>query len=210
MSYLSKFWSRIYPNAKIGVSNEEESSLIHETEVINSTKYDMVKELDERYYSKQYWHWILRAIKAEKLPDNSICLDLGCGQGRLSFPLAKYFKTGKVNGVDFSLSAIEKAKEYLLKDGLDNLEFSLGSIKDMICNFKLNSYNLIIINEVTFFYPEWRDTLEKIKSILKPGGLLLISFRSQYFNALCLVKNRLFSNLIRLYIKLFANHSGHK
>ena len=193
--FIKKYIQNIF-SKKPGLTYLEPNNTTSKKEqIINSTKYDMVKEHDEHYYAKQYMHWILQAIKTEGLPLNSFCLDLGCGQGRVAFPLAKHFKKGKVIGVDFSYSAIKKANDYSLEENLENVEFSVSSIKDAINHYSPSSFSVIIMNEVTFYYPEWVHLLEKIISILKPGGLLVFSFRSQYFNALHLVKNRLFSNI---------------
>ena len=194
-NHLEKLQGRFSNNSKGNLRGKEKSLFSHEDTVITSTKYDMVKEIDEPYYAKQYFHWILKAIKSEALPSDSICLDLGCGQGRLSFPLAKHFKTGKVFGVDFSSTAIETAKKYLLEEGLKNVEFSITPIEIAICDYKTDSFNVIIMNEVTFYYPAWRDLMENIKSILKPNGILFISFRSLYFNALILTKHKLLKNI---------------
>ena len=176
--FFKKYIQNIFSKESELTNLEPNNTTSKKEQIIKSTKYDMVKEPDEHYYAKQYWHWILKAIKTEELPLNSFCLDLGCGQGRVAFPLAKHFKKGKVIGVDLSYSAIQKANDYSFEENLENVEFSVSRIKDAIHHYSPSSFNVIIMNEVTFYYPEWVHLLEKIISILKPGGLLVFSFRS--------------------------------
>src|SRR5712671_425909 len=85
----------------------------HKASVIRSmTKYDMVKHPDESYYSKQYLHWILPELSSRYRDRNVQIVDLGCGQGRLSVPLAEWCAPGRgtVTGVDITPSAIALAK----------------------------------------------------------------------------------------------------
>jgi hypothetical protein len=48
---------------------------------------------------------------------------------------------------------------------------------------------------VTFFYPEWQLDLPKIVESLKPGGILVMSFKSKYFYALTIARHRVWENV---------------
>src|SRR5436305_54994 len=62
----------------------------HSDAVIESTiRYDMAAAPDEAYYQSQYWHWIHQALDSQAINSDATCLDLGCGQGRLTIPLAR-------------------------------------------------------------------------------------------------------------------------
>jgi ubiquinone/menaquinone biosynthesis C-methylase UbiE len=114
--------------------------------------------------------------------DKKSALDFGCGVGRLTQPLSKYFE--QVTGVDIAPAMIEKAKK-------------LNSSAN--CNFILNTApNLEIFSDNIFSFVYSRLTLQHIKPvyakkyikefirILKPGGLVIfvqpykIPFRLNY------------------------------
>jgi SAM-dependent methyltransferase len=157
--------------------------------VIDSTGYDMVAEPDEPYYAEQYLKVIQTHLK--KLPNNSSTLDLGCGQGRLTMLLGELFKNGKVTACDLSKSAIDKAKSYASESKITNIEFMTKPISQLITECENKYFDVILLTEVTFFYPQWKNDFQHIVKILKPGGILAISFRSQYFNALYFARERL-------------------
>jgi SAM-dependent methyltransferase len=165
------------------------SSDFQERMVIDSTSYDMVAEQDEPYYAEQYLKVIQTHLK--KLPKNSSALDLGCGQGRLTMLLGELFKSGKVTACDLSKSAIGKAKSYASESKITNIDFRTKPISQLITECENKYFDVILFTEVTFFYPQWRNDFQHIVKLLKPGGILAVSFRSQYFNALYLVRERL-------------------
>ena len=158
----------------------------HRNKIIRSTKnYDMAASPDESYYQGQYWHWIKKYLDFSKLSKSGKYLDLGCGQGRLSMSLAKWCaNNGKVIGVDFSKTAVEQASQYASESGLSNIDYYMTDILSFLKEKNSNSFDGVLLLEVTFFLPEYRSVLKEIKRILKLGGLLFVSFRSQYFDAL--------------------------
>ena len=164
--------------------------------IIRSTlKHNMVFSADEQYYQEQYWHWILTYLDGNNLPSDGTYLDLGCGQGRLSMPLAKWCAKGKVVGVDFSSRAIDQAEEYALKFGLSNIEYHAHEMLAFLRSKNSNSFDGAMFIEVVFFMPEYRSILQEIQRVLKPKGLLFASFRPQYFYALHSVNNRAFDDV---------------
>ena len=160
--------------------------------VSGSTWYDMLNAPDERYYATLYWSVMTPFL--DGLPDEAQCLDLGCGQGRFSLRLAMQFPQGQVLGYDISESAIASAQQNAEKNKLNNMEFQVASIDQMLQSCPPNSRDVVIMTEVTFFYPDWEKHMSEIVRTLRPGGLLVMTYRSQYFNALCLVKDRLWHN----------------
>lgn len=153
----------------------------------------MVAARDEPYYAEQYWRVMLPHL--DKLPRNAAALDLGCSQGRLTIRLGKLFTQGWVVGCDLSAEAIAQARSYAAQDSAGNIDFRVQSIADCIGNLSEDSVDAILLTEVTFFYPKWKQDLPGIIRALKPDGILIISFRSQYFDALCLVRDRLWEGV---------------
>jgi len=165
---------------------------IQETLVRGSTCYDMVVAPDEPYYAEQYWHVISPFLTG--IAEEAQCLDLGCSQGRFSLRLARRFPKGKVLACDISEPAIAAARRNADKAGLRNLEFRVESIGQTLQSCGTESQDMVLMTEVTFFYPDWQLQMDEIMRVLRPGALLLMSFRSQYFDALCLVRGRFWHN----------------
>jgi 2-polyprenyl-3-methyl-5-hydroxy-6-metoxy-1,4-benzoquinol methylase len=104
-------------------------------------------------------------------------LDLGCGDGCLSFYM--YFENRGKNvffqGVDMSETGIElanKFKEYMhIEDS--QMAFSLGDIEKL--GLKENSFDLIICCEVIEHLHDPAGFLRSTAKFLKPGGTFLIT-----------------------------------
>ena len=165
---------------------------IQDTLVRGSTCYDMVRAPDESYYADQYWRVISPYFMG--MPEDAQCLDLGCSQGRFSLRLANRFPQGKVLACDISETAIAVARQNANEARLRNVEFRLESIGQILQSCGTESQDIVIMTEVTFFYPDWRLQMAEIMRVLRPGALLVISFRSQYFDALCLARGRFWHN----------------
>jgi 2-polyprenyl-3-methyl-5-hydroxy-6-metoxy-1,4-benzoquinol methylase len=165
---------------------------IQETLVRGSTRYDMVNAPDEPYYAEQYWRVISPFLMG--MPEEAKCLDLGCSQGRFSLRLAKRFLKGNVLACDISETAVAAARQNADEARLRNVEFQLESIGQTLQSCGTESQDIVMMTEVTFFYPDWRLQMAEIMRVLRPGALLLMSFRSQYFDALCLVRGRFWHN----------------
>ena len=187
MYYILIFFSRVFHKiSKIlqSLSIYFESNNSHKKAVIDSTrKYNMHSSLNEKYYLDQYWRFIESHL--EDLQKQVTVYDLGCGQGRFSFKLADHFNEGKIYSCDLSKYAIEYAKDFASKNNYsDRINFENQEIFDFVNQHKTNSADLIIITEVLFYYPNWQVDIDKILALLKPGGKVCISFRSQYYNLL--------------------------
>lgn len=161
--------------------------------VIDSTRYDMVFADDEPYYASQYWSIIEPYLI--NFPINGKILDLGCSQGRFAMKLANKFPHASVTACDISASAIDQAKNYAGKSGINNIEFLVKDISSCIDDFNKDSLDLVFMTEVSIFYPGWVGDLSKIYDALKPNGFFIISNRSQYFNSLCIVRSNKFEKI---------------
>jgi len=164
-----------------------------ESQIVKSTSYNMVLSENESYYADQYWKTIKFYLKS--MPANPKIIDLGCSQGRLTIKLAKYFSKGKLIGCDISKKAINYANDYMKQKKVKNIDFRNQTIKKCIVSFENSSVDIFVMTEVAFFYPEWRNDMNLIIDKLKPGGLLIMSFRSLYYYAMYLVKNSLYDQL---------------
>lgn len=131
------------------------------------TSNDSKTQWDEKYsrptfiYGKSPAQFL--AENYQYIPFEGTVLDMGMGEGRNAVFLAQ--KGYKVTGIDISSVAVKKA--YLLAQ-----EFGV-KIKGVVASleeYKIppNSFDAI----VCFYYVD-RSLVEKIKSWLKPGGVLI-------------------------------------
>jgi SAM-dependent methyltransferase len=99
-------------------------------------------------------------------------LDLCCGPGRFSLPLAE--RGFEVTGVDKSAFLLDKADELALSRGLD-VEWIQRDMRDYI---RPDHFDLIINMWTSFGYfgdrQEDRRVLDNLHKNLKPGGRLII------------------------------------
>jgi len=166
---------------------------IQEIGVARSTRHDMAAEADEAFYADQYWAVLLPYL--ESLPRDARLLDLGCGQGRLTLRLAGRFPGGRIVGCDLSSQVVENARRYAADRGIANAEFHNQTISRFLERFEGREFDAVFMTEVSFYYPGWEETLPRMADILKPGGLLVLSCRSQYFDALCVVRDRIWESV---------------
>src|SRR5262245_10188136 len=84
---------------RLGLDQVSESEH-HKNVALSMTRYDMVANPDEAYYRDQYLHWIDQALGKVGMSLAPVCIDLGCGQGRLTLALADRFPRSEVLGID--------------------------------------------------------------------------------------------------------------
>jgi tellurite methyltransferase len=129
---------------------------------------------DSRYSeNKCYWGvepYELVADSAKLLPHSSKVLDLGCGEGKNSFYLAK--KGFGVNSVDVSKAGIEKLQDFAEKEGL-KIEAHVSDA-GLFLNSCENFDAVFCINMLQFIEQKNR-MIKKIKSRTRPHGLNVIA-----------------------------------
>ena len=154
----------------------------------------MLRHPDEFYYEEQYWHWIKYWLELEKIDPKGKFVDLGCGQGRLTFKWAEWADLGNITGCDFSASAIASSQVEAQKRNLNNINFVEDDLEKWIKRSKNDSFAAVMFTEVAFVLPEYRNVLKEMYRTLIIGGLAFVSFRSQYFNLLHTVKGHLWKS----------------
>ncbi|WP_165482661.1 class I SAM-dependent methyltransferase [Legionella gresilensis] len=135
--------------------------------------YDKIANI---WYEKRDWYIEKKAITdiIAMLKRGVKILDVGCGSGK---PIAKYLKDKgfDVYGIDISPKQLEYAKQIIAKDKLFNtdiLNFSTSiKFEAIICWFTLFHIHISLHEEV----------LRKLHRLLKPQGLLLITFADTSF-----------------------------
>ena len=93
-------------------------------------------------------------------------LDIGCGDGKFSFQIAKYFK--QLTGLDSSRGLIDIANKKLIEYDTNNIEFIFGNASKM--PIKSGSINLAFNRRGPSFYKEYYRIL-KVKGLYIEIGI---------------------------------------
>ncbi|MBN2570798.1 MAG: class I SAM-dependent methyltransferase [Ignavibacteriales bacterium] len=100
-------------------------------------------------------------------------LDLGCGQGHITNKIKESFPKYEVNGLDYSVSAIEYAHRNF--KGIDFICADAYSLP-----YVDKYFDIVICNNLWEHVPDPIRLLQGIDRILKLDGLLIISTPSRY------------------------------
>jgi SAM-dependent methyltransferase len=110
-------------------------------------------------------------------PKDKLILDAGCGSGYKALSLAIANPGAKIIGVDLSEISIEKAKERLAYHGFDNAEFYAMPLAD-VPTLGLE-FDYINNDEVLYLIPDPPASLQTMKAVLKPEGIIRTNLHSQ-------------------------------
>ncbi|MDH5610143.1 MAG: arsenite methyltransferase, partial [Cyclobacteriaceae bacterium] len=108
------------------------------------------------------------------IKEGDTVIDLGSGAGNDCF-VARHEcgASGKVIGIDFTETMIQKARVNAEKRGLNNVEFRLGDIEQMPVSDDVA--DVVVSNCVLNLVPNKEKVISEIYRVLKPGGHFSIS-----------------------------------
>lgn len=123
----------------------------------------------DRAFSEEYKEII--SILLEAVHEGDSVIDMGCGTGLVSFPLAK--KCRRVVGMDSSSAMIAVANTR--KDALDetNAEFLVSEAGHAVSGFS-KDFDVVLFCNVLHVVADPRAVLEAAKGYLADGGRLLV------------------------------------
>ena len=108
------------------------------------------------------------------MKEGDTVIDLGSGAGNDAFVARRFVgEKGKVIGIDFTESMINKARENAEKTGFNNVEFRQGDIESMPVTS--NKADVILSNCVLNLVPNKHKVFSEIYRVLKPGAHFSIS-----------------------------------
>jgi SAM-dependent methyltransferase len=135
----------------------------------------MEKNFATRYGDLEKWHWwfrgrrkILDAVLKQEFGDDqsAVILSVGCGPAEgLNWLVPYCGNAGKVVGLDIEVVHAQPAPA--------NVEFVVGSLEDT--SLPERSFDLVLALDVLEHLNDDLAGLKKIRSLIKPGGLLLIT-----------------------------------
>lgn len=109
-----------------------------------------------------------------KIKKGDTVIDLGSGAGNDCFVArAETGASGKVIGIDFTPTMIDKARVNAEKLGLNNVEFRLGDIENMPVTS--NTADVVVSNCVLNLVPNKKAVFQDIYRVLKSDGHFSIS-----------------------------------
>ena len=148
---------------------------------MNHYSRQTIQELYKKVYT---WEglWKGEALLIDKYyAKNSSVLDIGCGSGRTTFPLAK--KGFKVVGVDLVPEMIKTAKE-LAKSFDMAIDFQVGDATNL--HFNENSFENALFSFCGWNQIPGRENrlkaLKEINRVLKPGGYFIFASKISSLN----------------------------
>jgi len=96
-------------------------------------------------------------------------LDVGCGGGIATESFPYYFPKLTFYGCDVSRTAISYARKY----GSGNIQYA--QIKNKKLQYKDNTFDLCICNDVLEHVPDVDSLLDEVKRVLKRGGVCFLT-----------------------------------
>ena len=125
-----------------------------------------------------------------------VVLDVGCFNGKLTIELAKKFKF--VKAIDSCKKSINVARINCPK----NVEFQVGNV--LFLGFNSNCFDVIVCNQVIPYLNDFEVfvALKELKRVIKPNGVIYLSFPNKRFkidNAGCELKGVNLKEIIKFF-----------
>jgi len=134
---------------------------------IKNTQKRIKKAEKVRYIIENYTNMDLK---------NSICIDVGCSTGSITYQLANLFKT--IIGIDFDIEALMYGKKQNL-DYFNTLE--LINADGLVLPIKSESVDILLCTQVYEHVPDDYKLVEELYRILKPNGVIFFSGPNKLF-----------------------------
>lgn len=115
---------------------------------------------------------LLNRLKEIRCQPQAI-LDLGCGTGYLTAFLKKIYPTANLIGLDKSIGMLKEAQFKENKHQLSDMYWVGGYAENL--PFNDHSFELVYSNLMLHWSNDFSRSLNEIRRVLKPGGLLLFS-----------------------------------
>lgn len=135
---------------------------------------DLAADPDELYYAEQYMHWLSPLLREQRT-----VVDVGCGAGRLTGPVARALPEARIVGVDLSPGKLVYARAHLVD--CRNVELVEADCIAYLASLPEGFADLVLFTEVDFFSRQ-DQMLDAIARVTQDGGTLFGSFRSEWSN----------------------------
>lgn len=123
----------------------------------------------ERGWQKQLWPAQKRLLDMADLKSGEQVLDISCGTGLVTFPIAKAVgEDGQVTGVDLSEKMIEQAESEAEDKRISNVSFHHMDAEEL--DLPDSSFDVAINSLGLMYYPDPDKAVSEMYRVLKPGG----------------------------------------
>ena len=117
-----------------------------------------------------------KLLKALEFKPTDVVVDLGCGSGYLTYPMARRVPQGKVLAVDIQPEMLDLVRRRMKLLGLKNIEPIQG--EEMDPKIPAGSADLILLVDVYHEFSHPYEMTQAMVKALKPGGrLVLVEYR---------------------------------
>jgi len=148
------------------ITQLDEIQIVHRFNKAAKT-YDEVAVLQQRVGES-----LLERLQGIRCKPQTI-LDLGCGTGYFGAFLKKLYPTAKITGLDKSNGMLAQAQAKEKAYQLTDIHWVCGCAENL--PFSNHSFELVYSNLMLHWSNDFSKSLNEIRRILKPGGLLLFS-----------------------------------
>ena len=135
-----------------------------------ASKYDFLNHFLSVNTDKRWRRLVRRKLENELNNPQALVLDVACGTGDLSIELQQHAQA-KVIGTDFCRPMLAIAKEKNSKNQL-SIPYVEGDALNL--SFADNGFDAVTIAFGLRNVANWRDGLQELRRVLKPGGKLAI------------------------------------
>jgi ubiquinone/menaquinone biosynthesis C-methylase UbiE/uncharacterized protein YbaR (Trm112 family) len=132
---------------------------------------DDPKTYDDKVSHSSFWRandWNTLHRWIAEFPENSIILDMGCGTGRCTIPIAQKGR-GHVIGTDISIGMLRRAILKCAEAGLDNITFFLSDAEQL--PLKAGKFTAVISFGMLHHVEDPAAIIKQSRKILKEGGV---------------------------------------
>ena len=147
---------------------------------MRSSIEDTRKGFEESFASGEFYNrqtqdsdHMEKILRFVKIRGKMRVLDLGCGSGYLSFPMAKNNPDSEVIGLDIVSDTLEANRSKANEERIKNLSFVRYDGIDF--PFEDQSFDLVVTRYALHHFPDIENSIGEMSRVLREGGTLFIS-----------------------------------
>lgn len=141
-------------------------------EYVDADPYAVEEELADPFHKRRI-ELTLALIREFGGTGSVKILDVGCGEGHITSEIKKALPDARIHAFDLSISAIRKAHE-------NNPEISFAVADALNSPYPAGPFDIVVCNNLWEHVTEPLRLLARIKEVLAPGGVVIISTPSRY------------------------------
>jgi SAM-dependent methyltransferase len=125
-----------------------------------------------RVLARVMWPTTRELLERVGVPEDARCLDVGCGGGDVTSPLARLAHRGWVVGTDIDETKLELARGEALPAGVENVEFRLEDVTEP--PRRAEWFDLIYARFLLTHLADPAEAVARLVARLQPGGVLVV------------------------------------